>query len=206
MKIENWAIERVTPYEDNPRLNDQAVDAVARSLQEFGWRQLIVVDADGVIVVGHTRWKAAKKMGMKKVPVHVAKDMTPAQVKAYRIADNQTNTLAEWDYDLLPIEIGQLSDMGFDLPVLGFSAEQISELQIAIQSPPMPVSSDNLNESPGARMHRNDGSTEVVAIGRFIGATDSEMVRDVERLLQAVESSNDAASRVCRIIIDHWEA
>ena len=82
-----WPIERVKPYEGNPRINDAAVNAVARSIQKFGFRQPIVVDEDGVIVVGHTRWLAARKLGLNDVPVHVAKGLTPAQVKAYRLAD-----------------------------------------------------------------------------------------------------------------------
>jgi ParB-like chromosome segregation protein Spo0J len=77
MHIELWPIDRVVPYDRNPRLNDDAVDAVAASLKEFGFRQPIVVDTDGVIIVGHTRWKAAKKLSLAKVPVHVAQDLTP---------------------------------------------------------------------------------------------------------------------------------
>lgn len=88
MKIELRAIERVQPYERNPRVNDPAVDAVARSIKEFGFRQPIVVDENGTVVVGHTRLKAARQLGMTKVPVHVAKELTPEQTRAYRIADN----------------------------------------------------------------------------------------------------------------------
>ena len=82
MQITLWPIERVKPYERNPRQNDSAVESVAASLKEFGWRQPIVVDAAGVIVVGHTRWKAAQKLGLKEVPVHVAEDLTAEQTKA----------------------------------------------------------------------------------------------------------------------------
>src|SRR5918997_873869 len=103
MKIEQWPLSRIKPYENNPRLNDDAVDAVAASIREFGFRQPIVVDAEGVIICGHTRYKAAQKLGLDKVPVHVATDLSPEQIKAYRIADNQTASLAEWNYDLLPI-------------------------------------------------------------------------------------------------------
>jgi len=85
--VELRTIDDIRPYERNPRINDQAVDAVAASLAEFGFRQPIVVDEDGVIIAGHTRWKAAKKLGLAKVPVHVATDLTPEQVRAYRIAD-----------------------------------------------------------------------------------------------------------------------
>ncbi|MGQ9919538.1 MAG: ParB N-terminal domain-containing protein, partial [Bryobacteraceae bacterium] len=89
MKIELWEPARIRPYEKNPRQNDQAVDAVARSIREYGVKQPIVVDADGVIIVGHTRWKAAQKLGLEKVPVHVATDLSPEQARAYRIADNK---------------------------------------------------------------------------------------------------------------------
>jgi len=128
MNIEKRKITDITPYENNPRINDDAVDAVARSLQEFGWQQPIVVDSAGVIIVGHTRLKAAQKLGLKEVPVHVAKDLTEAQVKAYRLADNQTATIADWDYDLLPVEIGQLQDLGFDIPIIGFSEDALAEI------------------------------------------------------------------------------
>src|SRR5512137_2580491 len=120
MNIELRNTESIRPYDKNPRLNDDAVDAVAASLREFGFRQPIVVDAEGVIVVGHTRWKAAKKLGLEKVPIHIATDLTPEQIKAYRIADNKTNELAEWDYDLLPIELGELQACNYDLGLLGF--------------------------------------------------------------------------------------
>ncbi|MCR4411290.1 MAG: ParB N-terminal domain-containing protein, partial [Thermoguttaceae bacterium] len=90
MKIETWKLDRIRPYANNPRLNDDAVDAVAASIRQFGFRQPIVVDPEGVIIVGHTRYKAALKLGLEKVPVHVATDLTPEQIKAYRIADNKT--------------------------------------------------------------------------------------------------------------------
>jgi len=128
MKIEIWPIDRIRPYENNPRINDQAVDAVAASLREFGFRQPIVVDDDGLIVVGHTRWKAAVKLGLEKIPVHVATELTAEQVKAYRIADNQTASIAEWDYDLLPIELTDLQAMNFDLNLLGFSDVDLADL------------------------------------------------------------------------------
>jgi DNA modification methylase len=128
MKIELRPIAAVKPYEQNPRLNDDAVDAVTASLREFGFRQPIVVDTDGVIVCGHTRYKAALKLGLEKVPVHVAKDLSPEQIKAYRIADNQTASLATWDYDLLPIELAELQGMNYDLGLLGFDPDELAKL------------------------------------------------------------------------------
>ena len=94
MQVEMRPINTIFPYENNPRHNDAGVDAVAASLREFGWRQPIVVDEEGVIIVGHTRYKAALKLGWDEVPVHVAVGLTPAQARAYRIADNQTATLS----------------------------------------------------------------------------------------------------------------
>ena len=90
MNIELRPLADITPYEKNPRINDAAVDAVARSIEEFGFRQPIVVDEEGVVVVGHTRLKAAMRLGLERVPVHVATGLTPEQAKAYRIADNAT--------------------------------------------------------------------------------------------------------------------
>jgi DNA modification methylase len=128
MNIELWDIERVKPYANNPRHNDDAVDAVAQSIREFGFRQPIVVDAEGVIVVGHTRYKAALKLGLKKVPVHVATDLTPEQIKAYRIADNKSAELSDWNYDLLPIELAGLQEMNYDLGLLGFDQDELARL------------------------------------------------------------------------------
>jgi ParB-like chromosome segregation protein Spo0J len=101
---------------------------VAASIREFGFRQPIVVDADGVIICGHTRYKAALKLGLDKVPVHVAKDLTPEQIKAYRIADNKTASLATWNYDLLPIELGALKEANYDLALLGFDPDELAKL------------------------------------------------------------------------------
>src|SRR4051794_17511465 len=128
MKIEMWPIDRVRPYENNPRLNDDAVAAVAASLKEYGWRQPIVVDGAGVIIVGHTRLKGALKLGLTQVPVHVATDLTEAQVRAYRIADNSTNEIANWNYDLLPIELTALREMDYDLGLLGFDVEELRRI------------------------------------------------------------------------------
>ena len=98
MEVKSMSIDDIKPYENNPRDNDDAVDSVANSIKEFGWQQPIVVDKDMVIIVGHTRYKAAKKLGMDKVPVVVASKLTPEQVKAYRLADNKVGELADWDY------------------------------------------------------------------------------------------------------------
>jgi DNA modification methylase len=128
MKIELRATTSIIPYERNPRKNDAAVDAVARSIQEFGFRQPIVVDRSGVIVVGHTRWKAATKLGLARVPVHVAKDLTPQQARAYRIADNRLNEIADWETELLTAELSELKLADVDLALLGFSEDDLARL------------------------------------------------------------------------------
>ena len=128
MKTTLRPLADITPYESNPRVNDKAVDAVAESIRRFGFRQPIVVDDAGVIVCGHTRWKAAQKLGLEKVPVHVAKDLTPEQVRAYRIADNKTAELAEWNMELLPLELAELKDAGIDWSLLGFDPDDLATL------------------------------------------------------------------------------
>ena len=128
MKIEMRSVDSITPYERNPRQNDGAVDAVADSIREFGWRVPLVVDEQGVIVAGHTRLLAARKLGLAEVPVHVATGMTPEQIKAYRIADNKLHELSTWDLDLLPIELSELRGMDVDLEMLGFSPEELAKL------------------------------------------------------------------------------
>ena len=119
-------LDNIEPYDGNPRQNDAAVEAVANSIREFGFRSPIVVDADGTIIAGHTRYKAAKALGMDEVPVLVAADLTPEQVNAYRLADNKTAELAEWDMDLLAQELDGLD--GLDMEQFGFD-EDISSME-----------------------------------------------------------------------------
>lgn len=120
MKTTQVPIEKITPYDRNPKNADAAVDAVAASIKQFGFRQPIVVDAENVIVAGHARYFAAIKLGFEQVPVHVAKDLTPDQVRAYRLADNKTADLAGWDDDLLAKEIMALAESDIDLASVGF--------------------------------------------------------------------------------------
>lgn len=128
MQIEMRPLSRIKPYDNNPRINDAAVDAVAASMREYGVRQPLVVDEADVLIVGHTRYKAAQKLGLELVPVHVAVGLTPAQAKAYRIADNQTATLSQWDDDKLPLELAALQEMDFDLALTGFDADELTRL------------------------------------------------------------------------------
>jgi DNA modification methylase len=180
MRIEMWAVDRVQPYDKNPRINDDAVDAVAASIREFGFRQPIVVDAEGVIVVGHTRWKAAKKLGLTEVPVHVATDLTAEQIKAYRIADNRLAELAEWNYDLLPLELSQLGEAGFDLDLLGFDQDELTKIlnpgaKDGLTDP------DEVPEPPDAAITQ-PGDLWILGDHRLL-CGDSSKPEDVDRLL-----------------------
>lgn len=184
MQIEQWKLDDVKPYPNNPRVNDSAVDSVAASLEEFGFRQPIVVDEDGVIIVGHTRFKAAQKLGLEKVPVHVAKGLTPEQIKAYRIADNQTATLAEWDRELLPLELGELHDMDFDLGLLGFDNDQLARwlpdgLKDGLTDP------DEVPEPPDAATTQ-PGDLWILGDHRLL-CGDSSKPEDVDRLLDGAQ-------------------
>ena len=117
--IIEMAISDVIPYENNPRKNEAAVDSVAASIHEFGFKNPIIVDSENVIIAGHTRLKAAEKLGLETVPVIVADDLSEEQVKALRLADNKTAELADWDFSRLEEELAELE--GFDMSLFGFS-------------------------------------------------------------------------------------
>src|SRR5215471_7895849 len=147
MQVELRNITDIKPYPKNPRCNDHAVAAVARLIAEFGFRQPIVVDPDGVIIVGHTRYKAALLLQLPQEPLHVATGLTPAQVKAYRIADNKSAELDDWDHDLLVDELAALRTMDFDVDILGFSSDELHEL-LAAESGDHPGDPDWIPEPP----------------------------------------------------------
>jgi len=117
MQIVEKKVTELKAYEKNPRKNDNAVEPVAESIKEFGFKVPIIIDKDNVIVAGHTRLKAAKKLGMKTVPCIVADDLTPEQIKAFRLADNKVSEFSEWDIDLLTSE---LKEIDFDMDIFGF--------------------------------------------------------------------------------------
>ncbi len=180
MKIEMRNLSDIKPYPGNPRLNDDAVDAVAASLKEFGFRQPIVVDSEGVIICGHTRFKAAQKLGLEKAPVHVAKDLSPDQIKAYRIADNKTAELSDWNYDLLPIELAELKEANYDLGLLGFDPDELARLLD-------PTLQDGLCDpdevpSPPDEAITQPGDLWLLGAHRLL-CGDSSKAEDVDRLL-----------------------
>ena len=124
------------PYENNPRVNDYAVKKVLESIKEFGFRNPILVDADMVIIAGHTRREASILAGLERVPYIVADDLTPEQVKAYRIADNKLAELSSWDDELLKEELFGLEEVDFPLEVMGFTEMDLKDLFIE-EDPPV---------------------------------------------------------------------
>ncbi len=180
MLIEQWKLADIKPYESNPRINEAAVDAVAASIREYGFRQPIVVDEHGVIVMGHTRLKAALKLGLETVPVHVAVGLTPAQVKALRIADNQTSDLSDWNYDLLPIELADLGGMDYDLGLLGFDKNALAKLL----EPDVKDCLCDPDEVPGLPDEATTQSGDLITLGNHrLLCGDSAKDEDVDRLL-----------------------
>lgn len=125
MRILSISIDKVKPYENNPRYNDEAVDAVMASIKEFGFKVPIVIDKDNVIVTGHTRYKASKKLGLKTIPCIRADDLSDDQIKAFRVADNRVAEIAEWDFDKLAIEMDEID---LDMSVFGFDMDSFKDL------------------------------------------------------------------------------
>jgi hypothetical protein len=129
--IEPRRVGDLRPYPGNPRkITQAAIDKVAASLKEYGWRQPIVVDEKNEIIVGHTRYAAAKQLGVETVPVHVARGLTPDQIRAYRIADNRAGEESKWDLPALGLELQSLSAVSFDLGLTGFGIQELSDLNV----------------------------------------------------------------------------
>lgn len=127
-QLEHWSISDLVEYARNPRKNDHAVDKVAAAIREFGFRVPILAKSDKTVVDGHLRLKAAKKLGIETVPVMLCDDMTDAQIKAFRISVNRVAEFAEWDDELLRIELDELGEMNFDLELTGFSLNELASI------------------------------------------------------------------------------
>jgi DNA modification methylase len=180
MTVEVWPIEKLIPYPRNPRQVPQiAIDKVAASIQEFGFRQPIVVDSKRVIIVGHVRLLAAQKLGLTEVPVHVATGLTPAQVNAYRLADNRTNEDASWDMEALTLELAELKLDEFDLDLTGFNMDEIDEL-LAEQSEGL-TDEDEAPAVPEVAI-TEPGDLWILGNHRLL-CGDSTSIHEVERLM-----------------------
>ena len=179
MEIIEKKIEDITPYEKNPRRNDKAVDAVANSIKEFGFKVPIVIDKDGIIVAGHTRYKAAKKLRMKSVPCIVASDLTNEQIKAFRLSDNRTAELAEWDMELLTEELDDI--LNIDMSEFGFDIELDDiEEKNEIKEDTVPHVKDG---EPKAKIG------QIYQLGRHrLMCGDSTKQEDVDKLMNGVKA------------------
>lgn len=131
MQVTELDIEDVRPYDGNPRDNSGAVDVIAESIRNYGFRQPIVVDRDHVIVCGHTRWEAMRRLGMRKIPCIVADDLTPEQCMAYRLDDNKSAEYSRWDFSKLTEELKCLDEHGYDMSTLAFTASELESLMSA---------------------------------------------------------------------------
>lgn len=178
MEIKQLKLEDLVPYINNPR-KEQAVDKVASSIKEFGWQQPIVVDENNVIIVGHTRYQAAKKLKLKTVPVQIAKGLTDAQTKAYRLADNKLNENALWDLDMLSFEIDALKEIGFtDFENLGFSTDDLDDILINGEEAEFPeISAGDKEPFQQITFTLHDSQAKIVkdAVARAIKSLDKDL-------------------------------
>ena len=171
-------IEELIPYDKNPRINDNAVDKVAESIKQFGFKSPIVLDKNNVIICGHTRLKASQRLGLKEVPCIVADDLTEEQIKAYRLADNKTAEYAEWDFNLLNEELDDIlnidmSDFGFDLD-LGLDEEEKEIIEDEVPDIP---------EEPKAKLG------DIYQLGNHrLMCGDSTSEEDVAKLMNGVKA------------------
>lgn len=177
MQVKTVSIDQIKPYENNPRNNDDAVDAVANSIKEFGWQQPIVVDNGGVIIAGHTRYKAAKRLKLKEVPIVVADNLTEEQVNAYRLADNKSGELATWNDDELQEELDKILDI--DMTDFGFDLETELEDDEAIDDD----YEEEVPEEPKSKLG------QVYQLGRHrLMCGDSTNPDDVKKLMNGVQA------------------
>lgn len=197
MEVQMWPVAKVWPFERNPRHNDAAIDGLANCIREFGFRQPIVVDSDGVIICGHTRLKAALKLGLSEVPVHIADELTSEQVRALRIADNKLHELSTWNDEVLAVELGELKELDVDPGLLGFTDDDLT----AIFAPPATVGLVQADEvpEPAAEVETKRGDLWLLGEHRLL-CGDSTDAGDVDRLMnghKAALVASDPPYLVC---------
>ena len=182
--LEHWPLTKLVEYARNPRKNDHAVDKVAAAIREFGFRVPIVAKSDGTIVDGHLRFKAARKLGLDTVPVMLADDMTPEQVKAFRISVNKVAELAEWDDELLQLELSELKDAEFDLSLIGFDDGELDRLLAQMEAENGELQGDE-DDAPEVQAQAVTVLGDTWLCGRHrVRCGDSTSVTDVEALMQ----------------------
>jgi DNA modification methylase len=183
LTVENWPVERLIPYARNPRKNDVVVDKMASAIQEFGFRIPIVARSDGAVIDGHLRLKAAQKLGLTEVPVALADDLTEAQIKAFRLLANRSAAWAEWDDELLALEIKDLQELGYDLDLTGFDAKELKALTEA--QPSAGLTEDDAVPEPPADPVTKPGDVFILGNHRLLCA-DSTVLANVEKVLDGV--------------------
>lgn len=180
MDVIELPLGQIIPYARNPRRNEKAVAAVAASIKEFGWRQPIVVDEQMVVLAGHTRLEAARQLGLETAPVHVARGLSEAQARAFRIMDNRSAQNAEWDEDLLGLELGDLLEAEFDLGLTGFTEDELNALLSGVEEAVV-EDADEVPDAPEDPVTR-PGDLWVMGPHRLL-CGDATVATDVERLL-----------------------
>ena len=187
MDVIELPLGQIIPYARNPRRNEKAIATVAASIAEFGWRQPIVVDEGMVILAGHTRLAAAQQLGLETAPVHIAKGLSEAQARAFRIMDNRSGENAEWDNELLGLELGDLLDAEFDLGLTGFTDEELNALinGLAEDGTGPQEGEDDVPETPENPVSR-PGDLWILGNHRLL-CGDSTVATDVERVLDGVK-------------------
>ena len=180
LEIKYKKIDEINPYENNPRCNDEAVEFVANSIKEFGFKVPIIIDGNNIIVAGHTRYKASLKLGLEEVPCIVADDLSEEQIKAFRLADNKTSEIATWDEALLEKELADLTglfdmgDFGFEEDLLGGDPAEIVEDEV----PEVDEDADPITKRG-----------QIWKLGNhYLMCGDATNRKDVERLMSAGKS------------------
>lgn len=173
LQMTHRPIETIREYNNNPRINDKAVDAVAASIEQFGFKNPIIIDKDGVVIAGHTRLKAAWKLGLQHVPTIVVDDLTEEQIRAFRIADNKTAELAEWDIEKLHAELESIENI--DLTEFGITEDDLRAVEVnTAQEDDVPID---------APTRCSVGDTWALGSHRLV-IGDSRNKKDVQKLMQ----------------------
>ena len=180
LTVESWPVTRLVPYARNPRKNDEVVDKMAAAIKEFGFRIPIVARSDGSIIDGHLRLKAAQRLGLTEVPVALADDLSEAQIKAFRLLANRSVAWAEWDNELLSLELKDLQDLGYDLGLTGFDADELKSLTEDEQSVGL-TDEDAVPEAPAEPVTK-PGDVYVLGNHRLL-CGDSTVLANVEKVL-----------------------
>lgn len=179
--VQQWPIDRLIPYARNPRKNDEVVDKMAAAIQEFGFRIPIVARSDGAVVDGHLRLKAAQRLGLTEVPVALADDLSEAQIKAFRLLANRSASWAEWDDELLQLELEDLKDLGFDLAHTGFTDEELADFLEGGEAGSGNSDEDAVPEAPVTPITK-PGDVYVLGNHRLL-CGDSTVLSNVEMVL-----------------------